>query len=84
MYIYTSSIDVPTGELAFNINASDAEGRPLTYTLNGPNAGFFKVNENNGSVYIQRKLDREVWDGGFDHAFYQYLKSLSQIYSFMF
>lgn len=84
IHIYRSLTDVSTGDTAFHIDASDAEGKPLTYSLTGPNAGFFTVDRNTGRVSVYRQLDREVRGGGFNDAFYQYLKSHSQMYSFMF
>lgn len=68
MYISRSSTDVSTGSPAFTINASDPEHQPLTYTLTGPNSGFFTVNRNTGVVSVQRQLDREVYGGGFNYA----------------
>lgn len=59
MHIYIWLIASP-GELAFQINASDPENDPLTFTLSGPNAGFFNVEQNTGRVFISRQLDREV------------------------
>lgn len=53
-----------TGELAFTIRASDPEGDSLTFTLSGPDAGYFRVNQNTGQVYVRRTLDREVWFRG--------------------
>uniref|UniRef100_A0A3B4U353 Cadherin domain-containing protein n=1 Tax=Seriola dumerili TaxID=41447 RepID=A0A3B4U353_SERDU len=44
---------------AFTINASDAEGDALTYTLTGPNAVYFTVGRNTGVVTVNRALDRE-------------------------
>ncbi|KAM9850109.1 cadherin-related family member 2 [Aulostomus maculatus] len=51
--------DTPIGAYAFTINATDAENHPLTYYLPDPNAVYFKVVKNNGSVFVQRQLDRE-------------------------
>lgn len=59
MHIYTWLITSPD-ELAFVINASDAENDSLTFTLSGPNAGFFNVEQNTGRVFISQQLDREV------------------------
>lgn len=65
IHIYTCSIDVvSTGAVAFTISATDAENDPLTYSLTGPNAGYFTVDGNTGRVSVFRQLDREVWCGG--------------------
>lgn len=52
-----------TGAVAFTIDATDAENDKLTYSLNGPNAIYFKVDTNTGIVKIRSPLDREVWCG---------------------
>ncbi|XP_038556212.1 cadherin-related family member 2 isoform X1 [Micropterus salmoides] len=51
--------DIPIGAVAFTINATDAENDPLTYSLSGPNAAYFKVDSKTGSVSVIRELDRE-------------------------
>ncbi|XP_073343232.1 cadherin-related family member 2 [Pagrus major] len=51
--------DVPIDGLAFTIEATDPENDPLTFTLSGPDAGYFRVNANTGDTYVRRRLDRE-------------------------
>lgn len=46
--------------IAFTILARDPEGLPLTYELTGTNSIYFTVNKNNGTVFVQTPLDREV------------------------
>jgi hypothetical protein len=48
------------GEFAFQIQAEDRDGDPLSYSISGPNAGFFTVDETTGTVTINTGLDREV------------------------
>ena len=49
------------GTYAFNINATDRDpGDILRYALTGINARFFRVDVNNGRVYIQSSLERQV------------------------
>ncbi|XP_029298107.1 LOW QUALITY PROTEIN: cadherin-related family member 2 [Cottoperca gobio] len=52
--------DTPIGGYAFNINAVDAENDPLTYSLTGANAQYFRVDSSSGSVSIKMPLDRET------------------------
>uniref|UniRef100_A0A4W6CUD7 Cadherin domain-containing protein n=1 Tax=Lates calcarifer TaxID=8187 RepID=A0A4W6CUD7_LATCA len=54
--------DIPIGQTAFTIQATDTENDPLTYVLTGPNAVFFSVALNTGIVTVERKLDRESAD----------------------
>uniref|UniRef100_H3CJ85 Cadherin domain-containing protein n=2 Tax=Tetraodon nigroviridis TaxID=99883 RepID=H3CJ85_TETNG len=61
-FVYRVCEDTPKGELAFKINASDAENDPLTFTLSGPNAAFFNVEKDTGRVFISQQLDRESND----------------------
>lgn len=49
-----------TGDLAFNIEATDDESDPLTYILSGSNAPYFEVNAATGAVTVKIPLDREV------------------------
>lgn len=50
-----------SGQPGFTIAASDPDGNPLTYTLSGPNAPNFRVEESTGVVSVAMPLDREVW-----------------------
>ncbi|XP_068182001.1 cadherin-related family member 2 [Antennarius striatus] len=54
--------DVPIGGYAFAINATDRDNDTMTYSLHGPNATYFKVNENTGVVFVEKELDRETYD----------------------
>ncbi|CAL8305135.1 unnamed protein product [Arctogadus glacialis] len=54
--------DIPKGGDAFQINATDRDGDPLSYSISGPNAGFFTVDETTGMVTINTGLDREARD----------------------
>uniref|UniRef100_UPI0037E78288 cadherin-related family member 2 n=1 Tax=Semicossyphus pulcher TaxID=241346 RepID=UPI0037E78288 len=60
--VYNVCEDTPIGEVAFTINATDAENDPLTYAISGVNAGFFTVEGNTGIVRVQRQLDKESGD----------------------
>ncbi|XP_060905016.1 cadherin-related family member 2 isoform X2 [Labrus mixtus] len=57
--VYQVCEDTPVGTSAFTIAASDAENDPLTFTLTGVNAGYFKVDTNTGVVKVERQLDSE-------------------------
>nr|XP_020446820.1 cadherin-related family member 2-like [Monopterus albus] len=50
----------PKGVTAFKIDATDADNDPLTYTLSGTNAPYFKVIKNTGDVIVEKPLDREA------------------------
>lgn len=87
------SLDVTsTGKFAFTINASDPENDRLTYSLNGIDAGYFKVDANNGMVSVNRQLDREVWCSNIRktfswfwfYVFYQFVQSRTQVFIFYF
>ncbi|XP_056456376.1 cadherin-related family member 2 isoform X2 [Gadus chalcogrammus] len=54
--------DIPKGGFAFQIEATDKEEDPLSYSISGPNAGFFTVAKTNGTVTINNQLDREARD----------------------
>ncbi|XP_065098239.1 cadherin-related family member 2 [Paramisgurnus dabryanus] len=54
--------DIEIGNFAFQINAYDVDGDPLTYNIQGQNAYFFDVNKQTGEVTIRTKLDRETKD----------------------
>ncbi|XP_035505780.2 cadherin-related family member 2 isoform X2 [Scophthalmus maximus] len=60
--VYHLCEDIPKGAVAFTIDATDAENDKLTYSLNGPNAIYFKVDTNTGIVKIRSPLDRESDD----------------------
>ncbi|XP_039976001.1 cadherin-related family member 2 isoform X2 [Xiphias gladius] len=59
--VYNVCEDTPIGADAFTIVASDAENDPLTFSLTGPNALYFTV-DNTGTVKVRRHLDRESSD----------------------
>lgn len=52
--------DTPLGKPAFNILATDPEKDPLTYAISGSDASYFKVEPSNGTVYVEKILDREL------------------------
>ncbi|CAL8270234.1 unnamed protein product [Boreogadus saida] len=54
--------DIPEGGDAFQIEATDRDGDPLSYSISGLNAGFFTVDETTGMVTIKTRLDREARD----------------------
>ncbi|XP_059918726.1 cadherin-related family member 2 isoform X3 [Gadus macrocephalus] len=54
--------DIPKGGDAFQIEATDRDGDTLSYSISGPNAGFFTVDETTGMVKINTGLDREARD----------------------
>ncbi|XP_042349806.1 cadherin-related family member 2 [Plectropomus leopardus] len=58
--VYNVCEDTPKGSYAFTINATDAEGDTLTFSLTEPNAAFFKVDSATGRVSVERELDREA------------------------
>ncbi|XP_041847203.1 cadherin-related family member 2 [Melanotaenia boesemani] len=60
--VYTVCEDIAIGGHAFDIDASDPENDPLTYTLTGTNALFFAVNSGTGRVTVRNALDRENVD----------------------
>lgn len=58
------------GKPAFNILATDPEKDPLTYAISGSDASYFKVEPSNGTVYVEKILDREVgWHVHHRHVF---------------
>ncbi|CAJ1058170.1 cadherin-related family member 2 [Xyrichtys novacula] len=61
--VYTVCEDVPVGEEAFTIDATDKDNDPLTFSISGVNAGFFEVGENTGIVTVVRRLDRDIPGG---------------------
>ncbi|XP_042594059.1 cadherin-related family member 2-like [Cyprinus carpio] len=54
--------DRPVGVFAFQIEASDPDGDPLTYSITGTNSNHFEVNRETGQVSIKSMLDRETND----------------------
>ncbi|XP_070769788.1 cadherin-related family member 2 [Enoplosus armatus] len=58
-FVYSVCEDTPIGRVAFTIIATDTENDKLTYSLTGPNAGYFTVDNNTGRVSVARELDRE-------------------------
>ncbi|XP_041652775.1 cadherin-related family member 2 [Cheilinus undulatus] len=58
---YTICVDIPPGEYAFTITASDLENEQLTYTITGINAGYFTVEANTGVVRVRRPLNRQEY-----------------------
>ncbi|CAJ1058169.1 cadherin-related family member 2 [Xyrichtys novacula] len=57
--VYNVCEDVPVGEEAFTIDATDPDNDPLTFSISGVDAGFFVVEENTGRVTVQRPLERD-------------------------
>ncbi|KAJ8266060.1 hypothetical protein GJAV_G00125450 [Gymnothorax javanicus] len=51
--------DIPVGQYAFTIQATDAESDPLTFSINGENKFYFSVTPSTGAVQIKSPLDRE-------------------------
>lgn len=59
-----------TGNLAFTIEATDAENDPLAYSLVEASA-IFRVEKNTGNVYVKTYLNTEVQcRGGTVHYIY--------------
>ncbi|XP_035264236.1 cadherin-related family member 2 [Anguilla anguilla] len=57
--------DVPPGDFAFQVEATDTNGAPLTYKFVttgefGEGASYFKIDANTGRVTVLRELDRET------------------------
>uniref|UniRef100_A0AAX7VUE4 Cadherin domain-containing protein n=1 Tax=Astatotilapia calliptera TaxID=8154 RepID=A0AAX7VUE4_ASTCA len=61
--VYEVCEDTPVDQPGFTITASDPDGDGLTYTLIGPNAQNFRVEESTGVVSVARPLDREIPPG---------------------
>ncbi|XP_033830528.1 cadherin-related family member 2 [Periophthalmus magnuspinnatus] len=59
--LYRVCEDVPVGEIAFRILATDPDNDPLTYSLSGVDASYFSISSepSDGTVYVARSLDRE-------------------------
>ncbi|KAJ8351377.1 hypothetical protein SKAU_G00228530 [Synaphobranchus kaupii] len=51
--------DVPVGDFAFQINATDSNGLPIEYSIYGQHASYFKVDKNTGRVTVANVLNRE-------------------------
>ncbi|XP_016140663.1 cadherin-related family member 2 [Sinocyclocheilus grahami] len=64
--INTAVVDVredrPVGAFAFQIEASDPDGDPLTYGITGIYSSHFEVNSETGEVKMKSMLDREAND----------------------
>ncbi|XP_068570546.1 cadherin-related family member 2 [Cebidichthys violaceus] len=58
--VYEVCEDAPIDAYVFTINATDAENDILTYSLVAPNAEYFTVDKNTGSVSVKNTLDREL------------------------
>ncbi|KAL1261800.1 hypothetical protein QQF64_007065, partial [Cirrhinus molitorella] len=54
--------DLQVGKVAFQIDASDPDGDPLTYRIAGTDSSHFVVNRTTGEVKISSMLDREAKD----------------------
>ncbi|XP_067103715.1 cadherin-related family member 2 [Osmerus mordax] len=54
--------DLAINAFAFKIEATDADGDPLTYRILGVNAIYFNCDLNSGNVTIRTSLDRENED----------------------
>ena len=42
------------------LNATDPEGQPLTYSMSGPSAGFFTIDDSNGQLKTRYTVDYET------------------------
>ncbi|XP_062443695.1 cadherin-related family member 2 [Rhea pennata] len=51
--------DLEIGQEAFQLQASDVDGDPLTYSISGPEAFYFSVVAQTGKVLLKNLLDRE-------------------------
>ncbi|XP_068815327.1 cadherin-related family member 2 [Struthio camelus] len=51
--------DLKIGEEAFQLQAIDADGDPLTYSISGSEAFYFSVEAHTGKVLLKNLLDRE-------------------------
>ncbi|XP_072288454.1 cadherin-related family member 2 [Eucyclogobius newberryi] len=61
--LYSVCEDVPVGNVAFTILATDPDGDPLTYSITGGlYASSFRVEPSNGIVYVAKPLDLEALD----------------------
>ncbi|CAL9707262.1 unnamed protein product [Knipowitschia caucasica] len=58
--VYSTCEDTPKGAVAFQILATDLDGDPLTYSLDGPEAVYFTVEPSTGVVRLAMELDRET------------------------
>ncbi|KAM7389525.1 hypothetical protein PAMP_023498 [Pampus punctatissimus] len=54
--------DIPIGEIAFTVSASDPEGNPLTFSITGGDQAYFVINRDSGTVSVKNRLDRENGD----------------------
>ncbi|NXL37693.1 CDHR2 protein, partial [Glaucidium brasilianum] len=54
------TLPVPPGQYAFQLKAIDIDGDPLTYSISGPEAFYFSVNDLTGNVTLRNSLDREL------------------------
>ncbi|XP_010217418.1 PREDICTED: cadherin-related family member 2-like, partial [Tinamus guttatus] len=52
--------DLEIGQEAFQLQAFDVDGDPLTYSISGSEAFYFSVDENTGQVFLRNLLDRET------------------------
>ncbi|NWX95336.1 CDHR2 protein, partial [Nothoprocta ornata] len=52
--------DLEIGQEAFQLQAFDVDGDPLTYGISGPESFYFNVEEDTGRVFLKNLLDREV------------------------
>ncbi|XP_009694470.1 PREDICTED: cadherin-related family member 2 [Cariama cristata] len=52
--------DLDLGQQAFQLTAFDIDGDPLTYSISGPEAFYFSVDAQTGSVTLRNSLDREL------------------------
>ncbi|NWH52556.1 CDHR2 protein, partial [Fregata magnificens] len=52
--------DLELGQHAFQLTAIDIDGDPLIYTISGPEAFYFSVDDQTGNVTLRNSLDREL------------------------
>ncbi|NXR75164.1 CDHR2 protein, partial [Pycnonotus jocosus] len=58
--IYYVPEDLELGQLAFQLEAYDLDGDPLTYQIQGTDAFYFTVESSTGRVTLRNSLDREL------------------------
>ncbi|KAM6116157.1 LOW QUALITY PROTEIN: cadherin-related family member 2 [Pterocles gutturalis] len=52
--------DLELGQEAFQLTATDLDGDPLTYSIEGPDAFYFSVDAQTGVMTLRNSLDREL------------------------
>lgn len=61
-FTYRVCEDTPVDVVAFTVAATDPDNDPLTFSISGVNAGFFRIEANTGRVTVLRELDKESND----------------------